>query len=330
MNRTTTMALLALLFTAAPGWAQLSGENLTGDMGVKSGTQPEPGLYVSAIYYRYKTDTLTGLNGKSLGLDKTGDANQTIAAGMPLFYYVTPKKVLGANFGMMAVLPFANGSLEAPGLGLSEEASSGMSDLYVMPLQLGWHFNRVDAIAGVGLFAPTGRYSAGASDNLGKGMWSYEVSGGATFYLDRQRSVSVSTTAFWETHGRKKGEVHVDGISINNVKVGQLLTLEGGVGKSFLHGAASIGMAYYAQWKVTADQFELSPASLPLSTIPDKHRVFGIGPDVTIPIATKTKLLSLVNVRYMWETGAQFKTQGQTFIITNTIPVGGIKIPGRN
>jgi hypothetical protein len=35
-------------------------------------------------------------------------------------------------------------------------------------------------------------------------------------------------------------------------------------------------------------------------------------------------------VRYMWETGAQFKTQGQTFIVTNTIPVGGIKIPARN
>lgn len=38
--------------------------------------------------------------------------------------------------------------------------------------------------------APTGRYSTGASDNLGKGMWSYEVSGGATLYLDSQRSFS--------------------------------------------------------------------------------------------------------------------------------------------
>jgi hypothetical protein len=324
------MAILAALFFVAPAWAQLSGENLTGDMGVKSATQPEPGLYVSSIYYRYRTDTLKGPNGRSMDLDTSGDANQTIHAAMPLFYYVTPKKVLGANFGMMAVLPFASGSLEAPGLGISDEASKGMSDLYVMPLQLGWHFDRVDAVAGVGLFAPTGRYSAGASDNLGKGMWSYEVSGGGTFYLDRQRSFSVSTTAFWETHGKKEGAVQVENISINNVKVGQLLTLEGGVGKSFLHGAASIGMAYYAQWKLTPDQFELSPGTLPLNTIPDKHRVFGVGPEVTIPIATKTKLLSLVNVRYLWESGAQFKTQGQTFIITNTIPVGGIKIPARN
>lgn len=330
MTRRATIGLLAALFCAAPAWAQLNGENLTGDMGVKSGTQPEPGFYVSSIYYRYRTDSLKDPQGKPMGLDPSGNANQTIQAAMPLFYYVTPKKLFGANIGMMAVLPFGSGSLEAPGLGLSEEASRGLSDLYVMPLQLGWHFARADAIAGVGLFAPTGRYTAGASDNLGKGMWSYEVSGGGTFYLDRQRSFSVSTTAFWETHGKKEGEVHVENVSIDNVKVGQLLTLEGGVGKSFLHGAASIGMAYYAQWKITPDQFELSPGSLPLYTIPEQHRVFGFGPDVTIPIATKTRLLSLVNVRYMWEMGAQLKTQGQTFIITNTIPVGGIKIPARN
>jgi hypothetical protein len=34
-----------------------------------------------------------------------------------------------------------------------------------------------------------------------------------------------------------------------------------------------------------------------------------------------------VNVRYLWEQGAELKTQGQTFIVTTTIPVGGIPIP---
>lgn len=329
MNRTVTMTILAALFSVAPASAQLNGENLTGDMGVKSGTQPEPGFYVSSIYYRYRTDALKDAQGQPMGLDTTGNANQTIQAAMPLLYHVTPKRLFGANVGMMAVLPVASGSLEAPGLGLSEEASRGLSDLYVMPLQLGWHFARADAIAGVGLFAPTGRYAPGASDNLGKGMWSYEVSGGATVYLDRQRSLSLATTAFWETHGKKEGAVQVETISINNVKVGQLLTLEGGVGKSFLHGAASVGAAYYAQWKVTPDQFEVMPGFVEPYSVPEKHRVFGVGPDVTIPIATKTKLLALVNVRYMWETGAQLKTQGQTFIITTTVPVGGAKVPSR-
>lgn len=322
-------ALLAASLCAAPAHAQLNGENLLGDMGVKSGTQPEPGFYVSAIYYRYFTDSIRDPNGNPAGLDPGGTAKQTIQAGMPLFYYVTPKKVLGAHLGMMAVLPIANGSLEAPGLGLSESASVGLSDLYVMPAQLGWHVRRADAIVGVGFFAPTGRYSAGASDNLGKGMWSYEVSGGGTLYLDAQRTISVATTAFWETHSKKKGEVRVERVTVNDVKVGQLLTLEGGVGKSFLHGAASVGVAYYAQWKVTSDELALSPSAQP-TAIPDRHRVWGVGPDVTIPIATKTRLISLVNVRYLWEQGARVKTQGQTLIITNTFPVGGIRTPAKS
>ena len=172
-------AFLATL-VAAPAQAQLNGENLLGDMGVKSGTQPEPGLYVSTIYYRYRADSLKDARGRSVNADPSGEASQTINAGVPLVYYVTPKKVLGANFAAMAVVPFANGGLEAPGFGVSESASLGMSDLYVMPAQLGWHFNRADVLAGVAFFAPTGRYSAGASDNLGKGTWSYEVSAGGS------------------------------------------------------------------------------------------------------------------------------------------------------
>ena len=327
----TTAAVTVALATlcATPAAAQLNGENLLGDMGVKSGTQPEPGLYVSGIYYRYFTEAIKDPDGKSLSLDPSGTASQTINAAMPAVFYVAPKKILGGHLGMMAVLPFANGALEAPGLGFAEEATTGTSDIYVMPAQLGWHFKRADAIAAFGFFAPTGRYSAGASDNLGRGMWSYEISAGGTVYLDAERSLSLSTTGYWETHGRKSGDVHIDRMTLSNAKVGQLLTLEGGVGKSFLRGAASIGMAYYAQWKVTADQFDIVSPVTTTGTIAEKHRVWGIGPEVTIPIATRSRLISLVNVRYLWEQGAQLKTQGQSLIVTSTIPVGGIRIPAR-
>jgi hypothetical protein len=299
-------------------------------MGVKGGSQPHPGLYVGNIYYRYKTDTIKGPDGKTVMLDPTGSGSQTINATVPLFIYVSQKKLLGGNIGMMAVVPIARGALEAPGLGLSESASTGLSDLYVMPLQLGWHKRQFDMTAGVAFFAPTGRYSAGASDNLGKGMWSYEVSGGGTLYIDKGRSVSLSTLASWETHSKKDGaEVQIQGIAFKDLKVGQLLTLEGGAGKSFLGGAAHVGFAYYAQWKVTDDTITTTPGLPEIPVLSDAHRVFGIGPDVTIPIGTKKKLISLVNVRYLWETGAKTKTQGQSLLVTSTIPVGGISIPGK-
>lgn len=318
------------LLAASPASAQLNGENLLGDMGVKSGTQAEPGVYVSTIYYRYFADAIKGADGERVVFDPTQAGSQTIQAAVPLVLYVSSKKLFGANYGAMVVMPFANGSLEAPGLGFSEHASTGPSDLYVMPLQLGWHLKRADITTGFAFFAPTGRYNAGASDNLGKGMWSYEVSGGTTLYLDERRSLSVAATAYWETHTKKDGEVRMGNATLTDVKVGQLLTIEGGVGKSFLHGAASVGMAYYAQWKVTSDQLGLSPAGLP-GEPPDlaKHRVFGFGPDVTIPIATKSRLIALVNARYLWETGAELKTQGQSLVLTTTFPIGGIRIPGK-
>jgi hypothetical protein len=133
----------------------------------------------------------------------------------------------------------------------------------------------------------------------------------------------VAATAYWEAHTKKDGEVAVGGVTIRDVKVGQLMTVEGGIGKSFLQGAASVGMAYYAQWKVTEDEFAVSSLTLPAK---DKHRVFGLGPDVTIPIATSTKLIALVNLRYLVEMGTQTKTQGQSIVVTTTFPVGGIKI----
>ena len=114
-------------------------------------------------------------------------------------------------------------------------------------------------------------------------------------------------------------------VTLTGVKVGQLLTLEGGLGKSFLGGAASVGLAYYAQWKLTEDEFGIA-VSLPSGPALGKHKVWGFGPDVTMPIATKSKLISLVNVRYFWETGAQLKTQGQSLVVTATFPVPSVKI----
>ena len=44
---------------------------------------------------------------------------------------------------------------------------------------------RADFIAGYGFYAPTGRYEAGADDNIGLGMWSHEIQGGTTLYVNR-------------------------------------------------------------------------------------------------------------------------------------------------
>ena len=331
MMRSVLVGTMLALATcvAAPASAQLNGENLLGDNGVKSGSQPAPGVYAGVLYYRYGSDTIKDADGNRVTLDPGQNGSETLHAMMPVFIYVSSRKVLGGHYGMMAVMPFANAALEAPGFGFDAELSTGPSDLYIVPFQLGWHTPRADVVTGFGFFAPTGRYTAGGRDNVGKGMWSYEFSAGTTVYLDERKSWSVATSGFWELHSKKRGtgDLTVGNLRLTGVRVGQLLTLEGGLGKSFLEGAASVGLAYYGQWKLTHDDFGL-PLNLP-GPLLGKHRVWGFGPDVTVPIATRSKLIALVTARYLWEAGAQVKTQGQSLVVTATFPLPSVTIPPR-
>lgn len=74
----------------------------------------------------------------------------------------------------------------------------------------------------------------------------------------------MATVAFWEINGKKKH---------TNAKVGQILTLEGGIGQSFMGGGVSVGMAYCVEWKITKDQ---DADHFNLWSIPDcSHARFG-------------------------------------------------------
>ena len=312
---------------AAPAAAQLNGENLLGDAGVKSGSQPPPGTYVGFMYYRYGTDTIRNKDGTRLTMDAADQGSMALHVALPLFVLVSKTRVLGANYGVMMAVPAANGGLEAPGFGLQTDISTAFADMYVVPIQLGWHMARADVTSAFAFYAPTGRYTAGAADNIGKGMWSYELSTGTTLYVDEKKTFSVATTAFWETHSAKRGRgtTHVPGNTLTGVKVGQLLTLEGGAGKTFLQGAATVGMAYYAQYKLTRDEFGFS-VTPPSGPVVGKHRVWGFGPDITVPLAARSKLIASVNVRYIWEAGARVKTQGNALILTTTFPIPSVPI----
>ena len=47
---------------------------------------------------------------------------------------------------------------------------------------------------------------------------------------------------------------------------------------------------------------------------------------MTLPIASKSKLYALVNMRYLWEMGARSKTQGTGLVVTATFPVPSVKL----
>jgi len=314
------LAAGVMLLRAAPAQAQLNGSHSLGDFGVQSGSQPLPGVYAGLFYYRYSTDTIKDSDGKTVNPSPGAPGSVDLAAAAPMLWYVSKAKFLGANYGVMVIVPWANASLEAPAFGLSNTIDTGLADMILRPIDLGWHTARADVAAGFQVYVPTGRYTPGGSDNVGKGMWTSEPFLGTTVYLDEKRTASLATTAYWEIHSKKED---------SNVKVGQILTLEGGAGKSYLGGGLIIGAAYYAQWKLTKDQlreFVLPGGGAIGLDFPNKNRVFAFGPDVTLPVASKSKLFALINVRYLWETGARVKTQGETLTVTATIPVPSVRL----
>ncbi len=315
------VAMSAML--ATPAQAQFNGSHTLGDFGVQSGTQPSPGFYAAFFYYRYSADTLKDRNGDTVTSSQESPGSLGMDGYAPILWYVSEQKILGANYGAMAVIPWANGALEAPIFGLDQKTGTHLSDMYIRPIDLGWHAKKADVTAGFGVYPPTGHYVDGGSDNTGRGMWTYEPFVGATLYLDEKKTLSLATNAFWEFHGTKKD---------SDAKVGQILTLEGGLGKAYLGGGLIIGAAYYGQWKVTADSLGIA---LPLpggGTITgpglsnNKNSVLALGPDVTLPVATKKKLYALLNVRYFWEMGARTKTQGQSLVITATFPIPSVRL----
>jgi hypothetical protein len=292
--------------------AQFNGHNTLGDYGLTSGSQPPPGFYASAFYYRYEADDVYDRNGDPIqpGIP----ANITINAGAGILYFVSDAKIFGGNYSAQAVVPFSNSALEAPILGPDQRVGTAASDLYLQPIGLGWQTDKADFIAGIGLTVPTGDYEFLGDKNSGLGMWSFELFGGTTLYFDKAKTWHFATTAFYETHSNKKD---------TNIRVGDLLTLEGGLGYSFFEGAANVGLAYYAQWKITDDDLgEVEPLLPPgaLSLV-GRHRVFGLGPELTLPIPINNKLVAIVNVRYVHEFGARTKTQGDTITLTITFPI---------
>jgi hypothetical protein len=311
---------------AAPAWAQYNGSHAPGDFGAQAGTQPASGFYVAPLYFHYNADTLKGPDGNDLspaGLAGTAKGQITLAGAGVFVWYVSKAKVLGAHYGAMATLVFTNNALDAPVFGLNTTTSAAIGDTFISPINLGWHTKHADVMAGFGFYAPTGNYTAGGSANTGLGMWTYEPMVGTTVYFDDKKTVSVATNAYWDIAGTKSG---------TSTKVGQILLLEGGAGKSFLGGGLLVGAAYYGIWKVTADNIG-STIALPVlgrvvgPTLDNiKSNVFALGPEITLPIASQSKLFALVTVRYEWEVAAHTHTQGRTLMVFSTFPIPSVKL----
>ncbi len=243
----------------------------------------------------------------------TGKSQDITVNALGLFgWWASDFTILGANWGMLGTLVTMDNSLEFAGFEFSQNFSFG--DIYLQPVNLGWHLNQADFIASYGLYFPTGSYELGGDDNSGLGMWTHEFGAGTTLFFDPERKWHLSAMGYLELHTKKEN---------TDIQVGNILTIEGGLGRSWYEGALSAGVAYYAQWKLSEDSIggidKLDPR-LPSELTLDKSQLFGIGPELNLPIVINEKLISIITARYQWEMGARSTLEGQAFNLFVNFP----------
>ena len=134
--------------------------------------------------------------------------------------------------------------------------------------------------------------------------------------MNQAKTWNLAAVAFYATHSPKDG---------TSQKVGDLVTVEGGLGRTFKQGSINAGLVYFGQWKVTGDALGLDltlPGDSPLDLANlGRHQILGAGPELTLPLATKKTYYGSLTLRYYWDFGVESNAESQTFLLNITLPV---------
>ncbi|HBD33748.1 MULTISPECIES: SphA family protein [Cupriavidus] len=235
MQKHMAIAALALAGALTGPAARADGHYVPGVEGVQAASVPPPGVYYLGYLVNYNIDDFRA-PGTSDNLP--GHNRGTVTALANRFVWITPHKLLGADYGMEAIVPVVRTSLTINAAGIAD-TRSGVGDVYLGPLVLGWHGPQWDAVAAAGMWFDTASTSYPASP--GKGFKSTMLTGGLTYYFDGAKTVSGSALMRFERNGKTGA----------GFRPGNQVTLEWGLGKSF--GGWQAGVVGYSQWQTSED-----------------------------------------------------------------------------
>lgn len=192
--------MAAFMWMTVPSHAQNRGVYPLGMSVINSGLMPESTFTYSNQFLIYTRDQAKDNNGQTLPV--TG--NHAVILDMNTITWVSKAKILGARYSASATLPYSKNDLTSDLQG-NLSAGSGFADSYYLPVILGWSSTRAAVRAMYGFLAPTGRFSAGANDNVGSGYWTHALSSGQTFYLTGSKRLSLSAFQMYEFHTVQEG-----------------------------------------------------------------------------------------------------------------------------
>ena len=334
--------LAFLILFATPARAQ-HGDWLMGTDGLLSAQQAPEGIFYSNVWSYYHASGSDFVSfaspapkigtGDSTGVKLNVSGSLDEFVDQNIIGWTSPYKVLGANYGLFIDVPFAiaNASgtaglepnLSPPGSSPSLQASAGVTkgsigDIYVEPVDFGWHFRQLDAIVSSGFFAPSGPYNSKAAVSIGYGHWTGAFGLGGIAYADATRTWSLSIYAHYLLYASQMGRPYT---------LGNVVPLEWGAGKTLnlnnkIFQQLILGAVGYAQWQATNNQINISTqnqtAAAAIKTLEDKRaQIYSAGPSINL--LTKYGLFSL---RYYEEFDARATPSGRQLMFSLTLAFG--------
>ena len=301
--------LCILIFGAISVRAQQKGQYLPGQQGLNAGVLPDPGFTYANMTINYYADTLTNANGSSVPLNTA----YNVWAVENIFFFVPKGKFFGAKFAPYIAAPtIANGSLTLgainfPNLTLNA-GGGGIADTWIQPVNLGWSLKRADLNVGYAFIAPTGRYTPGASDNVGGGYWGNHITTGSTVYLTKNKGTTANLFTDWEAHGTKSSGAGTQ------LTPGKAFTIEWGLGqmlplKKDFSRLLQAGVIGYDQWQVS-DNGGFVATNIPASGFPN-YSVHAVGFQASYLLPPKALLFFF---KFEDEYRAFARPQGRTIV----------------
>ena len=292
MKNSIQIAAILAAFMPSLALGQMeTGHYPAGAEGLKAASLPPPGKYLKWYNFYYTSRKLTGPTGSRVNTDFELD----VFATAPRLIWMTDRKLFGADYGVDILIPYLQVDVKAGG---THNSASGVGDIFFEPAVLGWHGDDWDIGAAVGLWVPTGEFEVNSLANVGKDFWTTMLTLGATGYIDREKTWSVSALGRYEINS-KKSEIAV--------QPGDDFHIEWGVGKT-VSSNWTVGLTAYTHWQVTDDRGGA------VTWDPGVHDRFGsLGPEISYASDDSTCFIAL---RYQREFAAVDRPEGYNTVLS--------------
>lgn len=246
---------------------------------------PPPGTYLLTYTNYYTADRLNDAHGNSAVPGFSVDAFANIAR----IVHVTHRKLLGATVAMQAFVPVVDLTVHAAG---ARQNKFGLGDLIVNPLILSWRKDKLNIVATMDTFVPTGRYRAGDLANISRNYWTFEPVLAVT-YADPKGGPELSAKLMYDFNTKNAATQYSSGQDFH-----------ADLAAAYNFNPLTVGVAAYYDKQTTDDR------QYGVKVGPDGYRgeVFAAGPLLRYQLGHVP-----ITAQWQHEFVANNRTQGEKF-----------------